>query len=317
MFRLPLLLLLCLSVCSGCEFASAATEPTPALWSSQDAQETLQQLRAIRQQEALLKEVRTLATVTNAGVATLTDRVGALDTSLTEAIRLAQSTSSGVATLTDRVGEHGTSLEGIEQRLDSPVFPPTLNPVSASLPPASGLCVTIDGIDYDLPQLIADFYESPWTWTGDQDAIGLKAHLAEHGVQGIDDLPFATLKKLHAAVHEKEALAQVSGSASPVSSVGLQLFGDVQPAPPPAPEPQAHPAPQPRNDCPNGNCPVIVRGKSVTKVSPSAVSTRSRSTFCPNGICPAPTVRVYAAPAVRVSSPQPVRSRGFFFRRWR
>lgn len=277
---LALFLLLCLPL-AGCQRAQATQDPEPVLWSAESAQQALTDLRAIRQQEKLLLEIRTLATATNAGVAALT-----------------------------------TQVEAVEQRLEHPVSPTPVFPEAvraADIPPTADtdqtLCVTIDGIDTDLDRYIADNYEDPWTWTGEQSEQGLRLHLAEHGVTNIDNVPFPTLRKLHAALHEKEAMALSTLPAGPVNSVGFQLFGDVPPEHSPAPTPQVTPRPSPL--VVNGPPAARTRTKTVTVVTPQTVSSRSvSSSNCPNGICPTPQVQSYSS--------QSVRSRRFFlFPRWR
>lgn len=91
------------------------------------------------------------------------------------------------------------------------------------------LCVTIDGIDYDLDEILKS-YVVPWTWPGtDEKTLREHLHSERHKVGGIDELSFEELKKLHAAIHERE---------KPVVK-----------DPPPVRQ-------QPVRSCPSGNCPV-------------------------------------------------------------
>jgi hypothetical protein len=299
----PLLLLLCLPLLCGCEALEAghAAPAGPALWSAADAQQALDDLRAIREQTRLLAKIEQQTAAANAAIATLNDR----QAELIDQLRLSSdSTTNAVAKVSTGLTDLQDDLEGVEQRLDNPLFPPA-PPQPSSPPPlaishspsasSTPLCVTIDGIDYDLPQLVADWYESPWTWVGSQDANGLRKHLAEHGVTNIDGLSFATLKKLHAALHEKEIAA--NDTRRVVGATGdLQLFGDVQPKHNPpdlAVTPPDGNSPVIPETCPNGQCPLVrSRTVQVTRTEPAGASTvtRSRSVSCPGGVCPAPGV---------------------------
>lgn len=302
----PLLLLMCLPLLCGCDAveASSAAPPAPALWSAADAQQALADLRAIREQTKMLNEIKQQTAAATAAIATLTDRQVELIDQLKQS---STSTTDAVAKVSSSLTDLQDDLEGVEQRLDNPLFPPAPPPASAPLaighsPSASSpppLCVTIAGIDYDLPQLIADYYESPWTWVGSQDENGLRKHLADHGVTNIDGLSFASLKKLHAAVHEKEIAARqapVSSGIEMGATGDLQLFGDVQPKNNPPDQLAVNPPDktEPRQDCPNGHCPNVTRSKTVhiTRTEPAGSSTvtRSRSVSCPGGVCPAPGV---------------------------
>ena len=299
----PLLLLLCLPLLCGCDALEAghAAPAGPALWSGADAQQALDDLRAIREQTRLLAKIEQQTASANAAIATLTDLHGDLIEQLKQT---STSTTDAVAKVSTSLTGLQDDLEGVEQRLDNPLFPPA-PPQPSSPPPlairhspsasSTPLCITINGIDYDLPSLIADYYESPWTWVGNQDANGLRKHLAEHGVTNIDGLSFERLKKLHAAVHEKEIAADDTRRV--VGATGdLQLFGDVQPKNNPPDQLAVNPPDktEPRQDCPNGQCPAVVRSKTVqvTRTEPAGASTvtRSRSVSCPGGICPAPGV---------------------------
>jgi hypothetical protein len=254
-----LMLICCLPLLCGCQQLKAATdEPSQALWSAADAQQALDDLRAIREQSKILAEIKQQTAAANAAIATLNDRQAELIDHLK---RSSDSTTDAVAKVSSGLNDLQTDIDGVEQRLDNPAFPPAPPAASSSSP-----CVTIGGIDYDIPQLIADWYTVPWTWEGSQDEKGLKDHLAGHGVTGIDKLPLSTLKGIHAAVHEKEMAA--NGTRRAVGATGdFQLFGDMDSNTPPPDQlafnPPA-PQPSPRHECPNGQCPQVVRSKSVT-----------------------------------------------------
>lgn len=91
------------------------------------------------------------------------------------------------------------------------------------------LCVTIAGVDYDLDDILKD-YRTDWTWPGMTEE-SLREHLAggPHRVTGIDELPFATVKKLHAALHEREE--RQAKAAQPKSAPRLNCPGGVCPQP--------------------------------------------------------------------------------------
>lgn len=105
------------------------------------------------------------------------------------------------------------------------------------------LCITIAGVDYDLMPILKS-YVRPWTWPGtDEQSLRDHLHSETHKVGGIDELSFAEIKRLHAALHERERRA-------------------VQPMVPPAPKAvpsptKATPAPVYRSpsSCPGGVCP--------------------------------------------------------------
>jgi len=267
-FSLLFLCLLIPLVNTGCDEVNAATSAPASqpLWTSADVARVLEDLRSIREQKKLLEEVR-------------------------ESINAQHDATSSLA---DSIASISTQLEGIEQRLDSPVDPPAA--VHASQTPiASHQCITINGIDYDLSDFIADNYQVPWTWIGDQTLEGLREHLLSHGIGGIDGLSFPTLRKLHAAVHEKENSAVGTRRAAGATG-NLQLFGDMELQnnppdsglavnPPAPPEPEVHSRPV-------HSSPVKSRTVTITQASPTStsVSTRSRTVGCPGGICPAPRV---------------------------
>lgn len=242
-----LLLTLCLTIpilqtgCDTAAWATSAPPPSQTLWTSADVSRVLEDLRSIREQRQLLDEVRKIALLNQ-----------------TAAVK----TAGEIETLTAKV-------EGIEQRLDNPPTP--IAKVSAS---NDVHCVNIKGVDYDLSDFISDNYVVPWTWEGPQTYEGLKGHLIEHGVNGIENLSFGALKKLHAAIHEKEGLAVVQATGENGTP---QLFGDVQPnTNPPGPDLAVNPSPAPDN-CPNGMCPLRSKTVSVTRTTPSSSSVSMRS----------------------------------------
>lgn len=115
-----------------------------------------------------------------------------------------------------------------------PVFIP-----NACLPVESPVhCVTIDGIDWDLDKIRAEFRTS-WTWPGTTEA-SLRKHLAsEHRTQGLDRLSFDDLRKVHAVIHEREKHAKAT---SPLI--------------------RASPAPR-TSTCPGGVCPAPNRSRGL------------------------------------------------------
>lgn len=244
-----LLLSLCLTtplLQLGCDSTAGAATSAPVpptsqtLWSSADVSRVLDDLRSIREQRQLLEEVRKIALLNQTA---------------------AEKTAGEIETLTAKV-------EGLEQRLDNPPAP--VQKVSSS---ADVHCVNIKGVDYDLSEFISDNYVVPWTWDGPQTYEGLKSHLIEHGVNGIENLSFGVMKKLHAAIHEKEGLAVVQATGE---NGTFQLFGDVQPNTPPGPDLAVNPPPAPDN-CPNGMCPLRSKTVSVTRTTPSSSSVSTRS----------------------------------------
>lgn len=64
------------------------------------------------------------------------------------------------------------------------------------------LCVKVSGIDTDVETLEKECYRA-WSWPGGTQA-SLEQHLREHGVSEFERLPLESLKKIHAAIHERE-----------------------------------------------------------------------------------------------------------------
>lgn len=89
------------------------------------------------------------------------------------------------------------------------------------------LCVNVNGVDYDLDVMLSEWKRN-WTWPGNTET-SLRQHLRQppHIVGGIDDLPYDTIKRIHAVLHEREL------RATPAKS----------------------PAILPRSNCPGGVCP--------------------------------------------------------------
>ena len=125
-----------------------------------------------------------------------------------------------------------------------PRFEPT-TPSQADVP---AICITVDGVDVDLDELLSE-YQNAWTWPktdgshGGDDETSIRQHLTDprHAVTGIDGLDFETLQKVHAVLHEREERAKeavAKASKSPVvKSLPVLL-------------------PQAGSSCPNGVCPV-------------------------------------------------------------
>lgn len=102
---------------------------------------------------------------------------------------------------------------------------------------AGPICVTIDGVDWDIEK-IRDEYHTPWTWPEGTEA-SLRKHLArEHHVIGLERLSFADVKKIHAVIHERERAAKPLTLSRPAPA----------------------PAPVYRSTCPGGVCPAPRRG---------------------------------------------------------
>lgn len=301
-----LLLLVCLTLLfshSGCnEPVAAALNPSCSapscsdpLWTSTDVSRVLDDLRSIRQQEKLLKEIKDQTASTNAAIASLREQQAEWIAQVQQAT---SSTNSAVSSVSSSLDDLRTDIDGVEQRLDNPPDPVSAPAISHS-PPASSAspCVKIGGIDYDVAQFIADHYVNPWYWEGAQTIDGLTKHLREHGVEGFENLSFPIQQKLHAAVHEKEIAARqapVSSGIEMGATGNLQLFGDVQPQNNPpdsglAVIPPAPPEPEVQRTVP---APTRSRTVTITQTSPtsSSVSTRSRTVSCPGGVCNAPRV---------------------------
>jgi hypothetical protein len=80
-----------------------------------------------------------------------------------------------------------------------PVFVPNVGLPVEAIPH----CVTIDGIDWDIDKLRAE-YRGPWTWP-DMTEQSLRRHMAsEHRVPEIDRISFDDLKVIHSVIHERE-----------------------------------------------------------------------------------------------------------------
>lgn len=86
-------------------------------------------------------------------------------------------------------------------------------------PPATAetRCITVDGVDYDLDTILAE-YNTTWTWPkldgshGGDDEASLRKHLSDprHKVTGIENLDFETLKKVHSVLHAREEAVEAS-----------------------------------------------------------------------------------------------------------
>ena len=96
------------------------------------------------------------------------------------------------------------------------------------------VCVKVRGIDTDIQSLEKECFRA-WSWPGGTEEA-LRAHLREHGVTELEGVPLESLKKIHAAIHEREL------KAAPVQSS-------------PAPATPAYVAPR----CPGGVCPAPVQ----------------------------------------------------------
>jgi len=110
-----------------------------------------------------------------------------------------------------------------------PVFVPNVGLPVESTPH----CVTIDGIDWDIDKLRAE-YRTRWTWQGNTEQA-LRSHLAtEHRIEGIERLSFSDIQKVHAVIHEREQKALHARSqvirASPAPRASM-CPGGVCPAP--------------------------------------------------------------------------------------
>lgn len=295
-----LLLLACLTLLfshSGCnEPVAAALTQAPAvasgstpLWTSADVSRVLDDLRSIRQQEKLLKEIKDQTASTNAAIASLREQQAEWIAQIQQAT---SSTNNAVSSVSSSLADLRTDIDGVEQRLDNP--PDLVSAPAISHSPSASTashCVKIHGIDYDVAQFIADHYLNPWYWEGAQTFEGLTKHLRDHGVEGFENLSFPILQKLHAAVHEKERSAQTTSVGSGATG-SIQLFGDVQPQNNPpdsglAVVPPAPPEPEVQRHVP---APTRSRTVTITQTSPtsSSVRTSSRTVSCPGGVCNAP-----------------------------
>ena len=64
-------------------------------------------------------------------------------------------------------------------------------------------CVTIDGVDWDLDKIRAE-YRTPWSWPGMTEQ-SLRLHLtSEHRVVGLERLSFDDVRRIHSVIHERE-----------------------------------------------------------------------------------------------------------------
>ena len=103
----------------------------------------------------MLNEIKQQTAAATAAIATLTDRQVELIDQLKQS---STSTTDAVAKVSTSLTDLQDDLEGVEQRLDNPLFPPAppqpSPPLSLSPQPSASsaipLCVTIGGIDYDL-----------------------------------------------------------------------------------------------------------------------------------------------------------------------
>lgn len=110
--------------------------------------------------------------------------------------------------------------------------------VSKAAEPAA-LCITIDGVDWDLDKIRAE-YHTPWSWPGNTEK-SLRSHLAaEHHIQGLDQLSFDDVRKIHAVIHEREQSA-LRARSQPI---------------------RASPAPR-ASSCPGGVCPAPNRSRGL------------------------------------------------------
>lgn len=96
------------------------------------------------------------------------------------------------------------------------------------------LCVKVSGIDTDVETLEKECYRA-WSWPGGTQA-SLEQHLREHGVSEFEGLPLESLKKIHAAIHERELRSRPPIRADPQSTT------------------KNH-EPRTPNPCPGGVCP--------------------------------------------------------------
>jgi len=72
-------------------------------------------------------------------------------------------------------------------------------PAAIAVVPAKPAGFIMQGTRYELQSFVDAYYRRPWTYPG-----GIDAHLAEHGVTGVQGLSHADKEKLHAAIHERE-----------------------------------------------------------------------------------------------------------------
>lgn len=108
-----------------------------------------------------------------------------------------------------------------------PVFVPNV-----CLPECKPVCVTIDGVDWDLDKIRAE-YRTPWTWPNGTEA-SLRSHLkATHRIKDIDRIGFDDLKMIHAVIHERERVKTKlhSPPAMPTQSSPSRCPGGVCPSP--------------------------------------------------------------------------------------
>lgn len=94
------------------------------------------------------------------------------------------------------------------------------------------LCVTIDGVDWDLDKIRAE-YRTAWTWPDGTEA-SLRTHLrASHRIKDIDRISYDDLKKIHAVIHERERVKLKSSPppAMPTQSSPVGCPGGVCPSP--------------------------------------------------------------------------------------
>lgn len=140
--------------------------------------------------------------------------------------------------------------------------PPPVTPTSPVLPdePDPPFCVTVDGIDYNLDEILSE-YKGTWTWPSvdgshnGTDERSLRLHLSSgrHRVTGLDGLDFDTLKKVHSVLHERE-----EALAASKPKVGVEVK--------PAPQRPIQSLPRASSPCPGGVCPQPQRSKPVGPV---------------------------------------------------
>ena len=106
-----------------------------------------------------------------------------------------------------------------------PVFVPNVGLPVTEKP----VCVTIDGIDWDLDKLRFE-YRGPWTWP-DMTETSLRRHMAiEHRVPDINRIFFSDLKMIHAVIHEREQQT-LKTKTPPVAAPQSRCPGGVCPSP--------------------------------------------------------------------------------------
>lgn len=170
-------------------------------------------------------------------------------------------------------------LASIEDKIDALAARPVAAP--APLTPPSD-CITVEGIDRDLQEYLAEWYRGPKTiFEGLKplDIAAITDHLKEHQVTNTDGLNYPTLEAVHAARHEEEGSGHsaVGSEAESAISRGMLAAVGVNPLL----ESINHQPSTINPSCPNGQCPLqsrtITRERTVSQSGASAASVATQS----------------------------------------